>query len=659
MKPVTGDKTTGEYATIVRVIPKGSFVPFAREEIHQSITSRFEKVAARYPNRMAIKKNDIAFTFEALNQIANRIARAIRSNSDGKNDRVAVLVENDAMTIAAIIGVLKAGKIYVPLDASFSPAWSRFIVEDTQAKVVLSRRKHRFTANKWLNAGHTLVDLDSIDPSLSGENLTLEVSPDAVAHVLYTSGSTAHPKGVMDSHRNTLHYVMRLTNASHISPEDRVTLIRSPSSSGALMNVYLVLLNGASLFPIEIKEAGLNPLAQWLRQEKITIFHAGGTVFRHFAQQLTAKDRFPDLRLIRLSSGQVFKTDVELFKRNFPDSLLLHVLSSTEANTYRVNFLNKDSAVADGALPVGYAVEDLEILILDESGKAMEVNTVGEIAIRSAYLFPGYWNDPALTKAAFLPYIDPEGRRIFCTGDLGRLRPDGCLEYLGRKDFRFKIRGHSIQAEEVELALLKIPEISQAAVAARKDGLGDDRLVAYIVFVRTPAPTVTRLRHLLKELLPDYMVPTTFVTLKSLPAMPNGKVDRQRLPLPTKARPELNCPYSEPGTAIESVIAKIWSDSLGIDAIGKHDNFFDLGGDSLIASKIVSNLNQIFPWSLAASEFFASPSVAGNSESLKAKEPRAGQTDKVARAFLRIEAMSAAEISQAVNDERLKRQQEQ
>jgi acyl carrier protein len=141
--------------------------------------------------------------------------------------------------------------------------------------------------------------------------------------------------------------------------------------------------------------------------------------------------------------------------------------------------------------------------------------------------------------------------------------------------------------------------------------------------------------------------------------MPNGKVDRQRLPLPTKARPELNCPYSEPDTAIESVIAKIWSDSLGIDAIGKNDNFFDLGGDSLIASKIVSTLNQIFPWSLAASEFFASPSVAGNSKSLKAKEPRAGQTDKVAQAFLRIEAMSAAEISQAVSDERLKRQQEQ
>jgi hypothetical protein len=238
---------------------------------------------------------------------------------------------------------------------------------------------------------------------------------------------------------------------------------------------------------------------------------------------------------------------------------------------------------------------------------------------------------------------------------LGRLRPDGCLEYLGRKDFKLKIRGHSIQTEEVELALSKIPQIAQAAVAARKDSYGDDRLVAYVVTHRTPAPTVSELRELLKEWLPDYMIPTTFVDLTSLPLLANGKVNRQALPLVPKTRPRLRSSYAEPHTPIEGVIAKAWSEALGIDTIGTHDNFFDLGGDSLISSKIVSNLNRIFPWNLALSDFFASPTVAGIADVMVAKEPDRGQADRVARAYLEIERMSAAAISRAVSDARLNR----
>jgi amino acid adenylation domain-containing protein len=629
------------------------FVAFAREEIYQSIANRFEQVVARYPARLAVKDNDVALTFDALNRMANRIARVILSETGEKNEPVTVLVENDAITIASILAVLKSGKIYVPLDCSFSRAWSTFILGDTKATLMLCRKRNISRAQDWANDGQKLFDVDSLDMDLSDENLGLKTSPDAVAHILYTSGSTAHPKGVMDSHRNTLHYVMRLTNISHISADDRVTLVRPASSSGALMNLYVVLLNGACLFPIEIKQAGLQALSDWLRCEKISVFHAGATVFRHLAQQLTGQNSFPDLRLIRLSSGQVFKSDVDLFKQHFPDSLLLHVLSSTEANTYRAHFIKKDTVVADGPIPVGYGIEDMEILILDESGREVEVNSVGEIAIRSAYLFPGYWNSPALSEAAFLPYSDLEGRRIFRTGDLGRLRSDGCLEYLGRKDFRLKIRGHSIQTEEVELALLKIPEIAQAAVAARKDDHGDDRLTAYIVPNLTPAPTVSHMRDLLKEVLPDYMIPSSFVTLTALPVLPNGKVNRQELPLAQKVRPELRVSYAEPRSPVESVLAKIWSAALGVETVGVHDNFFELGGDSLISSKIVSHLNRIFPWNLGLNEFFSAPTVDGISKLLIAKESAPEQTDRVARTFLQIESMSAAEISRAVSDARL------
>jgi amino acid adenylation domain-containing protein len=650
------DKTAAPPGSKLRTVPGSTFVLFAREEIDQSIARRFERIAAKYPTRIAVKANDRSFNFEVLNQMANRIARAILRQSAAQSEAVAVLVSNSMMTTAAILGVLKAGKIFVPLDSSHSPAWARFILDDTRAKLIICDNAAMLAAKPWLGESHTVIDIDSIDSRLSSENLGVDVFPGAIAHILYTSGSTGHPKGVMDNHRNTLHYVMRLTNASHISPEDRVTLVRPPSSSGALMNLYLVLLNGATLFPMEIKEAGLRALADWLRREKITIFHAGGTLFRHLARQLTEEERFPDLRLIRLSSGQIFRSDFDLFRRNFARSLLLHVLSSTEANTYRVHFLNKDSAVADGAVPVGYGVEDLEILILDECRNAVNTDALGEIAIRSAYLFPGYWNNQALTEAAFLPHADADGRRTYLTGDLGRLRADGCLEYLGRKDFRFKIRGHSIQAEEVEVALLKIPEIVQATAATFKDGQGDDRLVAYIVPRQTSVPNVSDLRRLLGDLLPQYMIPTRFMVLKSLPLMPNGKVNRQELPLPPRVRPELSSPYSKPLTSVESAVAKLWSDALSIDVVGRDDNFFDLGGDSLVASKIVSTLNRIFPCSLSITEFFASPTVAENCQSLIGKEAFPGQTEIVSDAYLKIEAMSSEEIHRVVESEREMRQ---
>ena len=285
------------------------------------------------------------------------------------------------------------------------------------------------------------------------------------------------------------------------------------------------------------------------------------------------------------------------------------------------------------------------------------MNTVGEIAIRSAYLFPGYWNNPELTSAAFLPAVDEQAKRIFRTGDLGRVQADGCLEYLGRKDFRFKIRGHSIQAEEVELALLKISDIAQAAVTARKDDHEDDRLVAYIVPRYKAVPTVSQLRELLKETLPDYMLPTTFVVLDSLPLNPNGKVNRQALPLPTRARPDLNSLFVEPRAAVESAIAKIWSQALWIDTIGIHDAFLDLGGDSLIASKVVGRIGKIFPKSLTMREFFESATVAEISQVLVTKEPEPGQAEKIARAFLKVENMSTAEIKSAFSDERMKREQ--
>lgn len=641
-----------------RVTPGSPFTKFTRNNIEQSIASRFEQIVDCEPSRIAVKVDDQAVTYGTLNKMANRIAHALRSGSGTSNEPVAVLVKNDLGTIAAILGIIKAGKIYVPLDVSFSPAWAKFILRDTNTKIVLTGSDGPGLAKSWLNSAHILIDFESLDTSWSEANPEISASPDTLAQILYTSGTTGHPKGVMDNHRNMLHYVMRLGNASHIAPGDRITLVRPPSSAGALSNLYLALLSGSAIFPVDLKQVGLTAIADWLQREKITIFHAGGTVFRHFAQQLTGAEQFPDLRLIRIGSGQVFDKDLELFKRYFPNSLLLHVLSSTETNTYRVHFFNKDSQVPDGALPVGYAVEDMGVLILDDSGNPLGVNEVGEIAVRSDYIFPGYWNNSALTDAVVVGDPDVHGRKIFRTGDLGRLQPDGCLEYLGRKDFRLKIRGHRIQAEEVELALLQIPGIIQAAVAAHKDGYGDDRLVAYVTPANKDIPTISQMRDALKKWLPDYMMPSKFMILESLPLNTNGKVNRQELPRPELDRPKLGTRFSAPTNPMESVLAKIWCEALSINRVGIHDSFFDLGGDSIIAMKVISSIGRIFPWNLTLAEFYDVCTVAQAVQLLVQKAPSAERAEKVATLWLQVDGMSSAEVETMLTEERRERRPE-
>jgi hypothetical protein len=254
---------------------------------------------------------------------------------------------------------------------------------------------------------------------------------------------------------------------------------------------------------------------------------------------------------------------------------------------------------------------------------------------------------------------DAVGRRIFRTGDLGRLQPDGCLEYLGRKDFRLKIRGHRIQAEEVEFALLKIPEISQAAVVAHKDAFGDERLVAYVMPSTKEIPTTGQMRDSLKQWLPEYMVPSKFIILETLPLNTNGKINRRELPTPDVGRPNLGTRLNAPTTTLESVLAKIWAEALGINSVGIHDLFLDLGGDSIIASRIVSAICRIFPWNFTLAEFYEAGTVSQAAQRLVRKAPSPERAEKVASLFLQVQAMSSAEIDSMLAEERNKRLPEQ
>jgi len=266
--------------------PSGTFVEFKKEEVEQSIPDRFEEQVAKYPNRVAVKTRNHTLTYDELNRLSNRVARAILAQRENGKAPVALLLEHDASVIAAILGVLKAGKIYVPLDPSYPQARTRYILEDSQAALIMTNSRNLVLASELARNRCQVINVDEIDISLSDADLDIPISPDAFAYILYTSGSTGQPKGVIQNHRNVLYLITNFTNGLHICSDDRMTLLYSASVSGAVKDIFGALLNGAGVLPFDLKEEGVGNLATWLIQEEISIYHSVSTVFRHFLGSL-------------------------------------------------------------------------------------------------------------------------------------------------------------------------------------------------------------------------------------------------------------------------------------------------------------------------------------------------------------------------------------
>jgi amino acid adenylation domain-containing protein len=576
--------------------PSYPFTAFKIAEIEQSIAARFEHQVHQYADRLAIKANHQELTYGALNHAANRVAHAILAQRGEGEEPVALLFAPGIFAICAILGVLKTGKFFVPLDPSFPPARLNSMLEDTQPRLIVTDTQHVALACHLCPQGCQVVNIEMCDASLATVNPRLSLSADALAYVLYTSGSTGQPKGVVQHQRNVLYDIMNHTNILHLSADDRLTLLYSCSVIAGLRDIFSALLNGASLYPFDLKTEGVGRLAPWLFQHHITNYKSIPTVFRHFISTLAGEEHFPSLRLIQIGGESVYRRDIELYKQHFsPSCLFVHVLGATEVQNFAWYCIDKETHITGYTVPLSVdMMEGTTVLLLDEAGQEIGVNRPGEIAVKSRYSALGYWRRPDLTRAAFLP--DPHGRdeRIYRTGDLGLRHPDGCLDHIGRKDLQVKIRGNRVEITEIEGALVSLEGIKEAIVVAREDVPGQPRLIAYVVPAVPPGPTVSILRRLLAERVPDYMLPAAFVTLDALPLMPNGKVDRRAVPLPDRARPALEHPYVAPRTPIEEAVASIWVEVLNLDAVGVHDPFLELGGDSLLAVRIMTRLLDIF-----------------------------------------------------------------
>lgn len=626
--------------------PSGTFTEFKSEEIEQSISERFEQQVTKYPERQALKTKGCSLTYAALNQAANQIAHAILIQRGSREERIASLLGVGTALPTAMLGVLKAGKVFVFLNPSFPQARINFMLENSQATLLLTNHEYLSLARGFVRDRLRLINVDELDSSHSINNPGISISPTALTWINYTSGSTGQPKGVVQNHRNLLHLFMTQTNDLHICSEDRLSTLTSVAGE-----VLLAVLNGAAVFPVNIKKEGLTALDDCLIEEEITVYNSVPSVFRHFVNGLRGDEKFPKLRLLRFTGEPLNRTDVDLYRKHFsPSCILVNRLSSNEVPAFRQYFINHSTVITDHVVPVGYEVGDHQVLLIGDDGQDVGANEIGEIAVKSGHLSPGYWRNPDLTGAQFSPVPGEEEKRIFRTGDLGRMRSDGCLAYLGRKDFQVKIRGNRVELAEVERALLGLDLFKETVVVPLEHHPGEQRLVAYLVPTSRTGVTVSALRRSLSEKLPEYMIPSTFVLLDALPLATNGKVDRSALPPPALVRPELDTPFVSPRTPFEETVAAIWAEILGVDRVGIHDNFLDLGGDSLVAAQIISRAFNTFRLEVPLPLFFGAPTVA-EMATLIAQHTGKNLTERELEGILdELESLTDKEAQRIVNE---------
>jgi amino acid adenylation domain-containing protein len=557
--------------------------------VEQSVRRHPQAVAARWP--------DAELTYAQLNARANRLAFALRGHGVGAEDRVGVLLERSLDLPVALLGVLKAGGAYLPLDPGYPDQRLAYLVADAGCRVVVTSADlaGRLPAGVIALTGEH-ADRPEHDPPPIAR-------PDNAAYVIYTSGSTGPPKGVLVTHRNVVNHVMSNGRLYQIAPGDRVLQWASPTFDLSVFEIFGALGHGATL--IQAPRSSLHDpvaLAELLRRERVTVAAMAPAMLA----VLDPTD-LPDLRVV-CAAGEAFPAEV-VNRWQAPGRPFHNGYGPTETTITCVDHLFGGEPLTEPP-PIGRPMPNQRAYVLDRAGHPAPVGVPGELHVGGAGVTRGYLGRPGLTAQRFVPDpFGPSGGRLYRTGDLVTWLPDGTLRYHRRLDDQIKLRGFRVEPGEVTAALAGHPGVGTAVVVARDDGVGL-RLVAYIVPAGDPPPTVDALREHLALTLPHYLVPAAYVMLDALPVNPSGKVDRRALPAPDQSRPDLAAPYVPPRTDGERRIAELWSGVMGLEQIGIEDNFFTLGGNSLQATQLVSRIGQAFGVALDLRTFFGNPTIA-------------------------------------------------
>jgi amino acid adenylation domain-containing protein len=614
----------------------------APEPAETGIHELFAAQARRTPGAVAVlfdtgTGTTDRLTYGELDELSGRLARELALRGAGPETLVALRVRRSPALIAGILGILKAGAAYLPLDPDAPEERTAAILADSGATLVLD--EEGLTQLLELRAEAPLPQGDAHRP----------------VYAIYTSGSTGAPKGVVVHHGGLVNFSRAVVEAVGLGPGESILQFAPPSFDASALQIFPALISGATVV-VHPDPAGLSSeeILLLCRRQGLTVLDLPAALWRQWVETMAAAgEPLPSSIRVYMTGGE--RLSRETLRQWAPlvggDTLFLSSYGPTEAtitSTFFAVTAREATAMPEVPPPLGRPLPGTFVRLLDPFGEPAPVGTPGEILLGGAGLARGYLNRPDLTAERFVP--DPfsaagesAGGRLYRTGDMARFLPDGGIEFLGRTDHQVKIRGFRVEPAEIEAALARLPAVREAVVLAREHAAGDRRLVAWLVVEPGVEPSPGALREALARSLPDFMIPSAFVLLPELPLLPSGKVDHRALPSPESA-PRAAAEHVPPRDPVEEIVAGIWAGVLGVERVGVLDDFFELGGHSLVATQVITRIRRTFDIELQLRHVFESPTVAGVVAAILADPERREKVEKTAAMMVRLASLSDEEV---------------
>ena len=565
----------------------------------QNLSQLFSDQVRINPAKVALIAGEEKFSYQQLDRRVNQLASFLLNQGVGPEALVGVLLDRKPEMLIAVLAVLKAGAAYVPLDPAYPAERIGYIVQDAEISILLSSNRLQHAAN-GVPASTRFVALEDIGAQQSHEVLS-QANPENIAYVIYTSGSTGKPKGVMVEHRNVLSFFRAIDQL--IGSEAGVWLaVTSLSFDISVLELLWTLTRGFTV--VLHGDEGTHTIADEIRRFGVTHLQSTPSLARMLTLEPRSLAALASLKKLLLG-GEALPSSLVRVIRSVFQGELFNMYGPTETTIWST------ACRVEGApsiVPIGKPLANTVVQILDETLQPVPAGETGELFIGGEGVARGYWKRPELTAERFLPDVVPGLGRLYRTGDIARTTPEGDLEFLGRSDFQVKLHGFRIELGEIELCLEEQESVQQAVVIAREDRPGDKRLVAYVIPKPDASPSASLLREVLSGKMPPYMVPANFVFLDRFPLTSNGKIDRKALP-PVASDTPVVASISRPGNDMETTLASIWAEALGLERIGVEQNYFDLGASSLMVAEVHSRLQQHLQQEISLVDLFQFPTV--------------------------------------------------
>lgn len=584
----------------------------------KTVAQLFEEAAAKYPDRAAIICGDKQLTYSQLNQRANVLAHRLRQSGVTQETMVGVCVERSEGLIVAILGVLKAGGAYVPFDPEYPRERIAFMLADTRTPLMVTQREMADSVLAGCSA--TMISLDDLraeDLVPVAGNSEPTAGPRSLAYVLYTSGSTGRPKGVLVENRSIVRLVFN-SNYCHFGPDEVFLHFAPISFDASTFEIWGALLHGSTLVVLPSGAFSLAQVGRAIRENRVTTAWLTAGLFHLFVDE-----RIEDLCTLKqlLAGGDVLSArHVRKTLEAAPLLTLINGYGPTEGTTFTACHVMRQGDPVPDSVPIGKPVANSFVYVLDESLQLVSPGVEGELFAAGDGIARGYLNSPELTAERFLPdpYAADTNARMYRTGDRARWREDGMLEFLGRIDTQVKVLGRRIEPGEIETHLLHHPAVRQACVIAIGDEADNKRLIAYYVPANGVPASAQDFKEFLSSKLPAFMVPSAYVPLAQLPLNANGKVERSALPAPPAASEESGF---QPSSNLEELVSGVWKKVLRLDHVGLNDNFFDLGGDSLLIVAVHSRLQKTLGREIEVTDLFEFTTIRSLAQHLLRNAP--------------------------------------